>query len=575
MLTLQFTESGMARTIRLADGETLIGRAATCSVMVNAPGVSRQHARVRAASGRAWIKDVGSSYGTTLNGAPLAEEREIHAGDVIEIGELVVTVAHAAAEPAFLSDREPELEPAGTILRRVDHVWPPAEPSPPAGVPVTGTQRAAAPVADLTPAPGVLRAPAVMREPGTGAQERRGGDRRKVDIGRPAGDRRLGRDRRGGRLLRLLGEIGRTLVTVQPLPQVLAKVADLVFDAIPAERVFLMLRESFDQPLHGHVMRNRDGSTPANVSLSRTVLSTVMRDRVAMLATDALSDARLDASNSIHGMNIRSFMCAPLWNRNDVIGVLYCDNPLSKKFTADDLEVFTALSNYAAVSIEQARLSQQLLEETTRRERLQRYHSPGVIRRILHSAGTEGGFIAHEREVSVMFCDIVGFTRLCENMTPVAVGELLNSYFGRMADLIFEHEGTLDKFIGDAILAVFGAPFDQPDHAARCVAAALAMRRALTEINATREAPIRMRIAINSGTALTGDIGSPTRRDFTVLGDVVNTASRIEGAVAQADQIVISQSTRALIGESFQLKPLGAVTLRGRESQTEVFEVLS
>ena len=361
---------------------------------------------------------------------------------------------------------------------------------------------------------------------------------------------------------------------MQPLPQVLGKVADLVFDAVPAERVFLMLRDSFDEPLQGRVMRNRDGSVPDKVSLSRTVLSTVMRDRVAMLSTDAMADSRLDSSNSIVSMNVRSFMCAPLWNRNDVIGVLYCDNPLSKRFTDDDLEVFTAFSNYAAVSIEQARVAQQLMDETTRRERLQRYHSPGVVRRILHAAGSEGGFLAQEREVSVMFCDIVGFTRLCENMPPAGVADLLNAYFGRMADVIFEHEGTLDKFIGDAILAVFGAPFDQPDHAVRAVAAALAMRRELAELNAGREEPIRMRLAINSGTALTGDIGSPKRRDFTVLGDVVNAASRIEGSVAQPDQIVIAQSTRALIGDRFPLKPLGTVTLRGRESQTEVFEVL-
>ena len=119
---------------------------------------------------------------------------------------------------------------------------------------------------------------------------------------------------------------------MQPLEQVLARVVELVFEMVPAERAFLLLRDSIDQPLSARVMRNRDGSVPAKVSISRTIVNTVMRDRVAMLAKDALYDTRLHASDSIQSMNVRSFMCAPLWNQNDVIGVLYCDNPRSKKF---------------------------------------------------------------------------------------------------------------------------------------------------------------------------------------------------------------------------------------------------
>jgi adenylate cyclase len=410
----------------------------------------------------------------------------------------------------------------------------------------------------------------------TPSSERRSGlDRRKGDVGRPAGERRSGRDRRGGRLLRLLSEISKTLVAMQPLEKVLNRVVELVFEVVPAERAFLLLRDSIDQPLSARVMRNRDGSVPAKVSISRTIVNTVMRDRVAMLAKDALYDSRLHASDSIQSMNIRSFMCAPLWNQNDVIGVLYCDNPRSKKFITDDLEVFAALCNYAAVAIEQARLSLRLLEETRRRERLTRYHSPGVINRILQEGDAEGAFMTQEHDVSVMFCDIVGFTTMCEHAEPQQIGEMLNDFFGRMAEVIFEHDGTLDKFIGDAILAVFGAPFDQPDHATRAVGAALAMQRELARANAEHpDRALRMRIAINSGRALTGDIGSPKRREFTVLGDVVNTASRIESQVAEPDQIVISANTRERIGSAFEIRSLGGKTLRGRDTPIEIFEVL-
>jgi class 3 adenylate cyclase len=143
-----------------------------------------------------------------------------------------------------------------------------------------------------------------------------------------------------------------------------------------------------------------------------------------------------------------------------------------------------------------------------------------------------------------------------------------------MAEVIFEHEGTLDKFMGDAILAVFGAPFEQPDHAVRAVAAARQMRRALAAMNAEPgAAQLQMRIALNSGRALTGDIGSPRRREFTVLGDVVNTAARVE-EVAGPDQILMTGATWERVKTAFRAKPAGSRLLRGRESETELYELV-
>jgi adenylate cyclase len=542
---------------QLREGVTLIGRSASCDLVISAPTISRQHARVRVRSGRVFVSDAGSTFGTLIDGQPITGERELVPGASFVIGHLQFTLAQDVEATNVLSDDHQAFEESHTIVRRVDAF----------GGDVPGRPSSIG-AASLTPAGSVATATAQTdsRAPAV-AQSMPATPPALLPVDRRSGD---------GRMLHLLTDISKTLVTVQPLQQVLARVVDLVFDVLPAERAFLLLRDSWDQPLTARVLRNRDGSVPSNVTISRTVVSHVMRDRVAVLAKDARYDSRLDASASIQAMNIRSFMCAPLWNRNDVIGVLYCDNPRSKQFVEEDLEVFTALCNYAAVAIEQARLSQQLLEETRRRERLQRYHSPGVVNRILHSATTvEGAFLTQERDVSVMFSDIVGFTRLCEHMPPVEIGDLLNSYFSRMAEVIFEHEGTLDKFIGDAILVVFGAPFDQPDHAERCVAAALDMRRELARLNAERgAAPIRIRTAINSGRALTGDIGSPRRKEFTTLGDVVNTASRLEANVAEPDQIVISSTTRALLGSAFNVRSLGHVKIRGRQSEVEAFEVV-
>ncbi len=377
-----------------------------------------------------------------------------------------------------------------------------------------------------------------------------------------------------GRLIRLLAEVGRTLLRAQSLADVLNRVVDLAFEAVPAERAFLMLRDSADEGLTARVLRHRDGTVPANPTLSRMVVRRVMREHVAMLAADATTDPGLGVTDSILRFNIRSFMCAPLWNRENVIGVLYVDSPRSAQFSAADLDAFTALANAAAVAIEQARLSSQLLEETRRRERLQRYHSPAVVSRIIHASDSEGGPGAHERDVTIMFCDLVGFTALCEHMPPVQTASLLNGFLTRMTDVVFEHEGTLDKFLGDALLVVFGAPFDQAQHPLKAVQAALAMRRALADMNRATDGPkLAMRIAINSGVALTGDIGSPRRREFTVLGDVVNTASRIEDEVAGPGEIVISGSTRSRLDSTIAVRPLGSRLLRGRTTPLELFAV--
>jgi adenylate cyclase len=249
------------------------------------------------------------------------------------------------------------------------------------------------------------------------------------------------------------------------------------------------------------------------------------------------------------------------------------DSPRTSQFKPADLDALTALTNAAAVAIEHARLSSQLLEETRRRERLQRYHSPAVVTRIIHGGDGDAGPAAQERDVTIMFCDIVGFTTLCQQIPPAKSAAVLNAFLTRMTDVVFEYEGTLDKYLGDALLAVFGAPFDQPDHPLKAVRAALAMRRALVELNAAQENKLNMRIALNTGVAIAGDIGSPRRREFTVLGDVVNTAARIEAYVCEPGEIVISGATFSRVHDKVTVRPLGKRELRGRKDPLDCYAV--
>jgi adenylate cyclase len=381
-------------------------------------------------------------------------------------------------------------------------------------------------------------------------------------------------DRR--RLLQMLAEISRSLVGVHPVDEVLGRVVDLAFSCTNAERVLLLLWDEATGELVPRIVRHRGGEQ-LPTTISRTIVERVMNERVSMLAIDAQVDPRLAMAPSIAALHTRSFMCSPLWHEGDIIGLLYVDNPLSLRFAEPDLELFTAFSNYAAVAIAQARLAARVQQEVRRRERLARYHSPAVVDRLLQGDAAidgEAPMIAQERDVTVLLADIVGFTALSERLPTQQVAVLLNVFFTRMADVIFAHEGTLDKFIGDAVLAIFGAPLDLENHALNAVQAAEHMRQALTELNQERGEPhLEMRIAINSGTALVGDMGSPRRREYSVLGNVPNTAARIEDAVAGPGQIILTRATLDRVASCVSVRPVGSRQLRGQNDAIELFEL--
>ncbi len=369
---------------------------------------------------------------------------------------------------------------------------------------------------------------------------------------------------------------------MRPVEDVLQQVMDIVFEHMPADRGFLMLNEeSGSGRLVPMVVRYRSpGAGEGRITVSKTIADRVVHDRVSILTSDAMVDPRFGAGDSIRFHGIRSAMCAPLWNKDEVIGIIHVDSSmLTNCFTVNDLDLLTALANYAAVAVERARLNQKIIAEEKKRERLGRFLSPQVTNRILAATDTHtGGELGapEVREVTVLFADIVGFTSMSETMSPSAVSLLLNDYLSRMTEVIFRYEGTLDKYIGDAIMAVFGAPLDMPDHAQRAIRTALEMQERLAEWNAERrEGPeLRIRIGINSGKAVAGEIGSVNKKEYTVLGDTVNIASRLESSVAKPGLIVIGPNTFTAVDGQFNLRPMGEFSLKGKENKVIVHEVL-
>ena len=181
------------------------------------------------------------------------------------------------------------------------------------------------------------------------------------------------------------------------------------------------------------------------------------------------------------------------------------------------------------------------------------------------------------REVTVLFCDVRGFTSISERLSPEEVVSLLNAFYTLMIDATFKHDGTLDKFLGDGVMAVFGAPIFHSDHSVRALRTALAMQAGIRELSARRvaegKAPLKIGIGVNAGSAVAGNVGTEARMEYTVIGDSVNLAARLE-SYAKAGQILISGDTYALVKHAIDGRKLGPMKVRGKEDEIDVYEVL-
>ncbi len=383
------------------------------------------------------------------------------------------------------------------------------------------------------------------------------------------------------KVFEILVQVAKTLISADDVETVLEKVMDLIFEYLPVDRGFLLLEEGGSLKLRVTRLKSKQRlTTDAVAPYSRTIVDMVVRQKVAVLTSDAQADQRFEAGMSIRMQQIRSAMCAPLWNRDSVIGVIHVDSPLHVgTFTEKDLDLLTALANFAAVAIERARLHEHVAEEKRIRGRLERYHSPQVIEEIIADAEATGSFkVARTKTVTVLFADLVGFTTWSERMEAGPLAALLTQFFTLASDAVFSQDGTIDKFIGDAAMAFFGAPIDQPDHAARAVTAALKIREGVAEWNrerATRsQPPVEVRIALNTGEAIVGEIGSERRVDYTVLGNAVNVAARMEEYVATAGDIVIGPATYEATKNLFRVAQMGYFALKGLSTQVPMYKVM-
>ncbi|MGC6417258.1 MAG: adenylate/guanylate cyclase domain-containing protein [Bradymonadia bacterium] len=376
--------------------------------------------------------------------------------------------------------------------------------------------------------------------------------------------------------LRVVFEFNQALGADIELDIVLNRILDKALEYSSADRGVILLLNEQGVP-EPRASRHRRGDDE-QIQLSSTILNEVLEQHHAVLSSDATMDSRFGGSHSIIMQGIRSTMCVPLMAGSDLLGMIHLDTRIATGvFTEKDLQILTVFANEAAMRIQNARLAQRAEDEAVARSSLSRLLSPNLVEQVV-SGGISMDKGGTSREATVLFTDVRGFTSLSEEIGPEQTISLLNEFFEIMVDIVFRHEGTLDKFIGDELMAVWGAPMEQSDHVERAVRAALEMRRSLEDWNRFRVANgasrVLARTAINTGQMVAGYMGSTKTLSYTVIGDAVNTASRMCHH-AESGQVLISDSIASALGNRLELDRLDAVKFKGKSHDVQLYNVLS
>jgi adenylate cyclase len=520
-------------------GVVIVGRAVTSDLPIYDPTVSRHHAELSLTEAGVDVKDLGSSNGTFVNGTPIDQAQAVN-GDVVTFGRVafrVVEVTPAAQQPMPDMPAFTAPPPEATIVRQV-------------AVPDTGDM-----IEDK-----------VVARPSSGSQLKVEGE---------------SEEERRARKLTLLLDISQALSRHQDVDRLLEKVVDITFQVMNVDRVSILMVEGEQEDLIPRISRNRLGGEGGSRHVPQSIARRAVSERLAILTDNAATDDRF-RGKSILVQSVRSAMCTPLLGSRDqtgegkVLGLLYVDSQTATEaFNDEDLEFLIAFSGIAAVAIENSQLLDRIQREAVVVSNFQRYFAPNIAEQI---AGQQGAVQlgGTKRPVVVFFSDIRGFTPMSETMGPDDIATLLNEYFTEMVEIVFEHGGTLDKFMGDAIMALWGAPISHNDDADRAIAASIEMQSVLVQLNvkwaAEGRQPVEIGIGIDYYEVFAGNIGSDRRLEYTVIGDAVNTASRL-CSQAGPGEIILSRRFFDELTTPPAMEELEALQLKGKAEKVPVYRV--
>jgi adenylate cyclase len=532
-LTLRLQEGDTETVVSVDQDVFTIGRLPECNLYVPFGGVSRHHAKIVKTADGVWtIEDMGSKNGTQVNERILTRAQQLHHGDIVWLGNVslvVFVVAHAVEPINKQEETRDNKNEQKTILRNVQQLqqqWIEADGKDDA---ISNKDTTIARLKDLV-------------------------------------------------------NIAKNLCAATSIEAIFSQVQEVVFRYLDSiDRLALLIDVSGGGNLELINAATRNAAQQQYLAadgswISRSICQKVFDEQVVMQSADTHKDDRFSGEHSVLVKGIRSVMAVPLWDENKVVGVLYADAHLSSYHWAnegeEELSFFSALANLVASSVQRWLLLEKLKNEEVIRHRLERYHSPAVVQQLI-SVGRlpDGRLPPEESEISILFADLVGFTAISERVTPTAIAKLLNSLFEEMLQEVFAYGGTLDKYIGDCIMAFFGAPESQLDHAERATAAAKGMLTRLERLNMNGfwQEPLQLRIAINSGKAVVGDVGSSQRVEYTALGATINLAARME-AVCPPGECVISEVTYKMLAEPSDFQEMGSYSFKGINRLIKVYQ---
>lgn len=374
----------------------------------------------------------------------------------------------------------------------------------------------------------------------------------------------------------LLFQILNSLNNSESLDEFLKTTLDLTLAAAGADRGAILLEEHGQ--LKARVQRGIKGPFEGEVPVSSTITSKVMEEGLSVVSTDARTDPRFRKGESIAEYDIRSVVCVPLWEASGARGVLYLDNyRKTKAFTEKELDLAATVAHQVALGVRRFESMRKSKHDALARQQLERYLAPKMVDSLMERRFESQieEMEAQERSVTVLMCDIVEFSSLAGRLRPVETGNLLSHFFDEMTTVVFRHKGSVNKFMGDAFMAVWGAPLPIENHEERACRCAADMIRGLYGFLRKIEDHkwFKVRIGIDTGNVIAGNIGSTTMLEYAVIGHPVNTADRIQ-ELAQPNQILVSENTRKALGTEFPTEEAGDAMIKGRMENIKVHELL-
>ncbi|MBT8349954.1 MAG: FHA domain-containing protein [Deltaproteobacteria bacterium] len=374
--------------------------------------------------------------------------------------------------------------------------------------------------------------------------------------------------------LRITHELQRGIHFDMSIANILDHVLNCTFEILPCDRgIILMLNKN--GALKPRAFKS--SSEERRFIISNTLVRYLQKNKKGIVSTDAMTDKRLSGAKSIIKKGTRSTIAVPILEQTQMIGIIILESSNAvSAYNAKDLLLLTNIANQTSQFIKTSQMAKKIKEDAVTRKRFQRLLSPNLAEMVVSGQlkVEKGG---ENRTATVMFADIRNFTHLSENARPTDVLRMLNDYFEVAVDTVFHHEGTVDKFIGDAIMAIWGAPVAHDNDPIRAVRAAIEMQQLLVEFNKTRAAEglyqIQVGIGINTGNLVAGYIGSSHTMSYSVIGKTVNTAYRLCSA-AKPGQILISEHTQNQVQNDFNINELEPIPAKGNFKPIRTFSVL-